>query len=46
MYSNKAQIANLDIYHVYDDFKSIKPFGLHGLYKDISALCGPLIPVR
>ena len=37
MYSNEAEIANLDIY---DDFKSIKPFGLHGLYNNISALEG------
>ena len=25
---------------IYDDFKMEKPFGLHGLYKSISALWG------
>ena len=35
MYSNKAEIANWDIY---DDLKLEKKlFGLHGLYENISA---------
>ena len=36
-YSNEAERANEDIY---DDFKLKKPFGLHGLCKDNSALYG------
>ena len=35
MYSNEVERA--DIYH---DLKLKKPFGLHGLYKNISALLG------
>ena len=33
-YSNEAERANWDIY---DDFNLKKPFGLHGLYQNISA---------
>ena len=36
-YSNEAERASKDIY---DDFKLKKTFGLHGLYKNISALQG------
>ena len=36
-YSNEAEIAN---WYIYDDFKLKKTFGLHGLYKNISALKG------
>ena len=32
--TNEAESANQDIY---DDFKLRKPFGLHGLCKNISA---------
>ena len=35
MYSNVTERAN---YAIYDDFKLKKPFGLHGLYTNISAL--------
>ena len=35
MYSNESERANEDIY---DDLKLKKPFGFHGLYKNISAL--------
>ena len=36
-YSNEAERANWDIY---DDFKLKKPFGLHGLYKNIQHFKG------
>ena len=36
-YSNEAERDNKEIY---DDFKLKKPFGLHGLYKKISAWLG------
>ena len=29
-----------EVKNIYDDFKLKKSFGLHGLYKIISALCG------
>ena len=35
IYTNEAETDNWDIY---DDLKLEKPFGLHGLYKYISAL--------
>ena len=35
MYSNEAERADQVIY---DDFKLNKPFGLHGLYRNISLL--------
>ena len=31
-YSNEAEWANK---YIYDDFKLKKPFGIHGLYKNI-----------
>ena len=37
MYSNESERANEDIYN---DFKLKKPFGLHGLLNNISALEG------
>ena len=37
MYSNKTERANWDMC---DNFKLKKPFGLHGLYRNILALQG------